>query len=451
MDCKPLKKLTIDTIYVNLKLNESDSACMDLTELTAAVQSSSQSCSKVYVASLAKLVKPACFKFTGVNLGSDTTCIVTCDANGVCDTTIVIIHVTKRFENIYDTIKVDDQKKICFHGSDYGLTDPLTITNTCDASSGKQVLFGIVKQCIDYAGLEIGTDTACIKICDAKGICGEFKIIVTVIPSNTKEIVYDTVYVGESKKNCITPKLLKGSGFTMVNSCVNKDVNAGFKVDNVAYCLSYTGINIGNDTACISVCDKFGSCHDVTYYINVRFPGPLARNDRDTVAITQTIIVNEMKNDSIPGGLKSMNLIVYPRWGSLKMMADNKIAYTAVEEPCGRVDTFTYRICNVAGCDTATVYIYIRCINVHVNTGFSPNNDGVNDAFHVSDIELFPDSDVRIFNRWGNQVYGTIGYQNNWTGTWNNGQALPDGTYFYCVDLHDKDKTVLTGYVQLQR
>jgi gliding motility-associated-like protein len=158
-----------------------------------------------------------------------------------------------------------------------------------------------------------------------------------------------------------------------------------------------------------------------------------------------------MKNDTIPGGLKSMNVISKPRWGVVKTLTENKIAYVAIEEPCPAIDTFQYEICNVAGCDTATVFIYIRCINVHVNTGFSPNGDGVNDAFNVNDVELFPNSDLRIFNRWGNMVFNTIGYKNDWTGTWHDDEVLPDGTYYYCLDLKDKDNTVLSGYVQIQR
>jgi gliding motility-associated-like protein len=308
-----------------------------------------------------------------------------------------------------------------------------------------------VKNCIDYAGLEIGTDTACIKVCDVKGICHEFKMYVTVIPANFKEVVYDTIYVGQTKDTCINYKSLKSTQTTMVNNFVNQQLNADFKLDNIKHCVKYTGVNIGNDTAVVTLCDKFNNCDEVTYYIHVRFPGPDARNDYDTVAVTQTVLIHEMENDSIPGGLKSMHLISSPRWGTLQTMPNKNIMYVATDEPCPAIDTFRYAICNVAGCDTATVYIYIRCINVHVSNGFSPNGDGVNDAFHINDIELFPDSDLRIFNRWGNMVYNTIGYKNNWTGTWNESTALPDGTYFYCVDLHDKDKTVLSGYIQIQR
>ncbi|GAB3272439.1 hypothetical protein GCM10027347_44090 [Larkinella harenae] len=75
--------------------------------------------------------------------------------------------------------------------------------------------------------------------------------------------------------------------------------------------------------------------------------------------------------------------------------------------------------------------------------GFSPNSDGKNDLFVIRNTG---GATVRleIFNRWGHTVYRNLDYKNDWDGTTNtgvrvgsSGKGLPDGTYFYVVELSD--------------
>ncbi|GIV31548.1 MAG: hypothetical protein KatS3mg029_0899 [Saprospiraceae bacterium] len=80
--------------------------------------------------------------------------------------------------------------------------------------------------------------------------------------------------------------------------------------------------------------------------------------------------------------------------------------------------------------------------------GFSPNGDGVNDFFTIMGLDRYPDHLLRIFNRWGNEVFQAAPYRNDWDGSWN-GRNLPDGTYFYLLDLGNG--TVLKGMVVLRR
>jgi len=65
---------------------------------------------------------------------------------------------------------------------------------------------------------------------------------------------------------------------------------------------------------------------------------------------------------------------------------------------------------------------------------FSPNGDGVNDVFFIEGITSTENS-VRIFNRWGQVVYETRNYRNNW-----NGADVSDGTYFYEVIVDNEPK-----------
>ncbi|MBB6463917.1 Ig-like domain-containing protein [Flammeovirga kamogawensis] len=91
-----------------------------------------------------------------------------------------------------------------------------------------------------------------------------------------------------------------------------------------------------------------------------------------------------------------------------------------------------------------------------IYSSFTPNNDGINDYWHIKDIEFYDNNVVTIYNRWGNEVYSARNYDNNavkWTG-FNDGKggtnALPAGTYFYKVNLND-GSPVRSGYVVLAK
>lgn len=86
--------------------------------------------------------------------------------------------------------------------------------------------------------------------------------------------------------------------------------------------------------------------------------------------------------------------------------------------------------------------------------GFSPNGDGVHDLFTLTCTEGKTIS-IEIYNRWGNLIYKNTNYKNNWDGKANtglgiNGSDLPEGTYFYLINLND-GSDIQKGYITLLR
>jgi large repetitive protein len=77
---------------------------------------------------------------------------------------------------------------------------------------------------------------------------------------------------------------------------------------------------------------------------------------------------------------------------------------------------------------------------VFIPEGFSPNGDGINDLFVIRGGQN-QTIKLEVFNRWGHVVYKSDDYKNDWTGASNTGvrvgttTGLPDGTYFYRVQL----------------
>ncbi len=100
------------------------------------------------------------------------------------------------------------------------------------------------------------------------------------------------------------------------------------------------------------------------------------------------------------------------------------------------------------GYDSAFVDLYP---NIFSPTGFSPNGDGLNDGWEIDFIDMYPDCDVEIFNRWGQQLFYSQGYQTKWDGTYN-GKDLPEATYYYIIRLnHPAFPVPYTGPVTILR
>lgn len=79
--------------------------------------------------------------------------------------------------------------------------------------------------------------------------------------------------------------------------------------------------------------------------------------------------------------------------------------------------------------------------------GISPNNDQLNDTFDLSGYGV---KEITIFNRYGTIVFSFSGnYTDQWKGQSDNGQELPDGTYFY--SLHTSEGMTKTGWVYINR
>ena len=79
---------------------------------------------------------------------------------------------------------------------------------------------------------------------------------------------------------------------------------------------------------------------------------------------------------------------------------------------------------------------YVVCDTTIPNV-FTPGNDQLNDTFIIDGISGFPLSSLTVFNRWGNVVFESSDYQNEWKGVDPNGNELAQGTYYYVFERSD--------------
>lgn len=110
---------------------------------------------------------------------------------------------------------------------------------------------------------------------------------------------------------------------------------------------------------------------------------------------------------------------------------------------------------NSSGCiatDTVLIdYPAQSACELELPTGFSPNNDGFNDGYFIKGIDRYPDNELIVFNRWGNEVYRKVNYRNtDWVGQNESGDPLPEGTYFLILEIKTPSIKRNT-YVDLRR
>jgi gliding motility-associated-like protein len=210
----------------------------------------------------------------------------------------------------------------------------------------------------------------------------------------------------------------------------------------------------GYTTVTFVAYDLAGNADTCSFEVLINTP-PIGEDDvADFLEEDDEIEIDPLDNDWDPDG---DDIHLGDAWadnGEVEIL-DDMIIYTAPEDWCG-TDTVTYVVCDIYNaCDTAQIVIQVECfIDLIIPQGFSPNGDGVNDAFEILGLEDYPDNKLSIFNRWGHQVFEAENYQNDWNGTAQEKMKLgrgylPKGTYFFVLDLGVNQMKVVKGYIYL--
>lgn len=101
------------------------------------------------------------------------------------------------------------------------------------------------------------------------------------------------------------------------------------------------------------------------------------------------------------------------------------------------------------GCN-ATDQMSVKILKpVKIPNVFSPNGDGINDKWMISNLSDYPGAYVEIFNRYGQRIFYSSGYNDPWDGTYN-GKPMPVATYYYVITLKNGFEP-LTGSVTIIR
>jgi len=108
--------------------------------------------------------------------------------------------------------------------------------------------------------------------------------------------------------------------------------------------------------------------------------------------------------------------------------------------------TFNVTVTTSAGC-TLSHPITLAGIYCTIQKGISPNNDGLNEFF---DLQYLDVQKLSIYNRYGTNVYSKTEYTKEWVGQSDNGNELPDGTYYYVIEFKNNQPSK-TGWIYINR
>ena len=187
---------------------------------------------------------------------------------------------------------------------------------------------------------------------------------------------------------------------------------------------------------------------------------PQAINDNYILAFNS--ISNQL--DLIDNDQFSLNadwffeLLSQPGQGVLEEISEGFYEYSPNPGFDGIVN-FEYQLCSENCpdlCTSAIVRIQIDppdFSDVEIPNGITPNGDGVNETLIFPQLEYkpeqYPDRELIIFNRWGDIVYSAKPYFNDWGGQNQNGQALPQATYYFLLNLDIGEGKILKGDITI--
>lgn len=119
--------------------------------------------------------------------------------------------------------------------------------------------------------------------------------------------------------------------------------------------------------------------------------------------------------------------------------------------------TYSVTVTDMHSCEVHVEAIVAEdsCFEIRIYDVITPNGDGVNDVWVIEGLSRYPQNTVQIFDKWGDLVYETSNYRNEWYGQGKESALLPDGTYFYLIKLNTRNRTggenVFKGTVLIKR
>lgn len=262
-----------------------------------------------------------------------------------------------------------------------------------------------------------GIENLNYRVCNTSGLCETAVLSIEVIPNTMVNLTPSQSTVSEGKKTTVTARLIRP-----------------FRSD-VSIKLAYTGTAVNNRDYVL-----------LDQYQEIKIP-------KGKVITSQKITIAALTDDE------------------KENMENINIKIISTSDPLVRIGSG-------ASVNINDVYPPVNIAPITLNNNLppntdiqpdpllSPNNDGLgNDFFKIENIVSFPENEVLIFNRWGNQVFQIKGYNESdrvFKGYANTGllsntnTPLVDGVYYYLITTNrtingNKITSMNKGYLILKR
>ncbi len=276
-------------------------------------------------------------------------------------------------------------------------------------------------------------------------------ITVSETPNITASIAQDEEYTcGDDQVTlaATAPTIGQGTWTTTSNASIVTPDNASTLIEDISVGASMFVWTLTHE-ACVN--------YDADTIIVFSEEAIQVNDDEYTIMLNESLDNEDLMVNDIIGFVNDyeVNIIQDPTLGTVEMM-DGIFTYVPNHNAFG-VDQFEYEICNVncpGSCETAVVTITLNGLTAKgecwIPNILTPNGNGKNDALIIPCTQQFPNNELSVFNRWGDKVYATEGYQNDWEGTFN-GNDLPAGTYYYIFKTTENDADPIQGFITINR
>ncbi len=195
--------------------------------------------------------------------------------------------------------------------------------------------------------------------------------------------------------------------------------------------------NVIGTTAGITLGDLSPGLHVFTLTVS---DGPCSDVDQVTVDVLELPLADAGPDQYIfLNGSVMLGVSGSPVDASYSWTPDTLLSNASVANPIASPLSTTWYVLSVVaqnGCTDIDSVLVTVVPNLDIHSGFTPNADGRNDVWVIDFIDLFPNCVVEVYNRWGEQLFRSVGYNTPWDGRYKDG-PVPVGTYYYVIELND--------------
>lgn len=174
----------------------------------------------------------------------------------------------------------------------------------------------------------------------------------------------------------------------------------------------------------VTITDVCGETTVVPVTVDVRIPTQI-----EVSISSDTLCIQDGSVTLVPIVANSNGSTVYT-WTEGGVPISNASELTTTDLTTQSYVITVVDVCGSTDSDTSTVVI--EACDITVPNIMTPNGDGYNEFWIITNLEKHPNTAVQVYNRWGQLMYENSAYQNNW-----DGGDVSDGVYFYVVTLTD--------------
>ncbi|MEN8927659.1 MAG: gliding motility-associated C-terminal domain-containing protein, partial [Flavobacteriales bacterium] len=376
--------------------------------------------------------------FTG-----DTTCIIVCDTIRnitICDTTLIVYLPDTTPPTVVcknDTVYLNNLG-----------TAMIDTSNVVDTVFDNTLVHSVTASPTMFNCSNVGPNNVTVIATDTNRNVDSCIAIVTVLDTLAPTAVCQNITIQLDSNGNASIVALDVDGGSFDNCAI-----ASMVVSQTSFDCS----NIGTNAVILTVTDIYGNVSTCTATVTVEdniAPIAYCPGDKQMVIrnTTCSYIVEDFLSEASSWDncdLGSVTLTQSPAAGTEVFLenASETITITATDASM-----------NTSSC---TFEVYARCVKeLDIPQFISPDGSGKNDTWEIPELANYSENVVKVFNRWGNLVMEQKGYSTGWDGRANvntgvnrllDNKMLPEGTYFYIIDLGDNTTEPYVGYLQLKR